>query len=133
VSVLQAAPGVKRKARDGSRGWRGGGLTDEAPWWRVALMPLCSAVNGSLCHERVGPQPTRTQLGAKQRWTMELPARIIVRDSNYAWEGFFRYGTVRALAPLASPRVPVVLAVDIATWTTADPRGPASAYPSDGP
>jgi hypothetical protein len=31
VSVLRAAPGVKRKAREDSRDWRGGGgLTDEA-------------------------------------------------------------------------------------------------------
>jgi hypothetical protein len=31
VSVLQAAPAVKRKARNGCRGWSGGGrLTDEA-------------------------------------------------------------------------------------------------------
>jgi hypothetical protein len=30
VSVLQVGAGVKRKARDGCRGWRGrGGLTEE--------------------------------------------------------------------------------------------------------
>ena len=35
--------------------------------------------------------------------------------------------------PLASPGISPVLALDITTWTSPDPSGPASAHPSDGP
>src|SRR5262249_576431 len=37
------------------------------------------------------------------------------------------------LYPLASPGVPAVLALEIASWTTTHSGGAASAYPPDGP
>jgi hypothetical protein len=43
---------------------------------------LCSAIIGSLRRKRVGVQTTRTELGAKQRWTKDLRAGIIARDNN---------------------------------------------------
>lgn len=43
---------------------------------------LYSAIIGSLCRKRVGVQPTRTEVGAKQHWTGDSRAGIIARDNN---------------------------------------------------
>lgn len=46
------------------------------------LDPLCSAIIVSRRRKRVGVQPTRTELGAKQHWTRDVRAGIIARDNN---------------------------------------------------
>jgi hypothetical protein len=43
---------------------------------------VCSAIIVSLCCKRVGAQPTCTELGAKQHWTRDCRARIIVEHNN---------------------------------------------------
>jgi hypothetical protein len=47
------------------------------------------------------------------------------------WLG--RWCATRHVHPLASAGIPPVLAVEVHTWTPADPCGPASAHPSYGP
>jgi site-specific recombinase XerD len=49
---------------------------------RLNAGALCSAIIVSLRCKRVGVQPTRTELGAKQHWTRDFRAGIIARDNN---------------------------------------------------
>jgi hypothetical protein len=48
---------------------------------------LCSAIVGCLHRKRVGAQTTRTELGAKQHWTLDFRAGIIARDNNPSLRG----------------------------------------------
>jgi hypothetical protein len=94
VSVLQAAPGVKRKARDDSKDWRGGGGLTDGAW-----VPVTAVEDG--CHLHSGH--------ASRQWPLRRPSGL--RGDHTRGFGDRAHGRLRPR--LGEDREPAVRALGL--------------------